>query len=278
MLKNYVFILCFTICCVLFGKTTFASDGENMSRIELTEQTMQRLLSTHNSANLMEDPDIIEMRDRLMFGEIYQRGVLDDKTRSLINLVVLTTIQTPEQLSLYTEIALASGASAVEIKEALYMCAPYIGFPRTEQALNIVNNVFQEKNIALPVQSQKTVTEENRFEKGLAVQKQIFGNAIDNMHANSPENQIHLMKDYLSAFCFGDIYTRTGLSLPIRELLTFTILSSLGGSESQVTSHVVGNLAVGNNKDMLVDALTQSLPFIGFPRTLNALACVNSVK
>lgn len=42
-------------------------------------------------------------------------------------------------------------------------------------------------------------------------------------------------------------------------------------------SHVQGNAAVGNSKENLIDALACSLPYIGFPRTLNALACVNAV-
>ena len=65
--------------------------------------------------------------------------------------------------------------------------------------------------------------------------------------------------------------------LPLRELLTFCIISALGGCEAQVKAHVQGNAAVGNGKQLLVDALLQMLPCIGFPRTLNALACVNSV-
>ena len=63
----------------------------------------------------------------------------------------------------------------------------------------------------------------------------------------------------------------------LRELLTFCIISALGGCEAQVKAHVQGNAAVGNGKQLLVDALLQMLPCIGFPRTLNALACVNSV-
>ena len=85
------------------------------------------------------------------------------------------------------------------------------------------------------------------------------------------------MVEHLSAFCFGDIYTRRGLDIKSRELLTFCIISALGGCEPQVKSHVQGNAAVGNEKQMLVDALETCLPLMGFPRTLNALACVNAV-
>lgn len=70
------------------------------------------------------------------------------------------------------------GLTPVEIKEAVYQCAPYIGFPKTLNAINEVNKVFEEKNIALPIGSQKTVNEDNRSQKGLATQVEIFGDVI----------------------------------------------------------------------------------------------------
>ena len=62
-----------------------------------------------------------------------------------------------------------------------------------------------------------------------------------------------------------------------RELLTFSILASQGGCEGQVKAHVGGNATVGNGKEVLLAALTVCLPYIGFPRTLNVLSCINEV-
>ena len=204
-------------------------------------------------------------------------GCLDARQRRLITLVVLAAIQTPEGIGEETRAALHQGVRPEEIREALYQCAPYIGFPRTEAALRHADAALEAAGMALPLPEGGTVSEEDRFEKGLAVQTGIFGDAISKMHASAPEGQREILVRHLSAFCFGDIYTRTGLDLPLRELLTFCIISALGGCEAQVRAHVQGNAAVGNGKQLLVDALLQMLPCIGFPRTLNALACVNSV-
>jgi hypothetical protein len=65
--------------------------------------------------------------------------------------------------------------------------------------------------------------------------------------------------------------TRTGVDVPTRELLTFSMLVALGGCEPQVRGHVAANLRVGNDRARLIDVLTQLLPFIGYPRMLNAL-------
>ena len=124
--------------------------------------------------------------------------------------------------------------------------------------------------------SQKTTDEENRFEKGLAVQVEVFGDVIAKLRQNAPANQVH-MQDYLSAFCFGDFYTRSGLDLKTRELLTLCIINALGAAESQLKAHVQGNKKVGNNKETLIAVITHCLPYVGFPRTLNALACINEI-
>ncbi len=274
---------CFGILSALCGVLIFsaaafaAAPGQNPDRAATAERNMQKFLGSTATPLSATDPDFATLRDRLMYGEIAEGGTLNDVQRSLITLVVLTSGQTLENLNTHVEAALRVGATPVEIKEALYQCAPYIGFPRTEAALSRVNEVFQARNIPLPVESRSTVTEENRYDEGLKVQKSIFGAAIDKMHEAAPASQRPIMQNYLSAFCFGDVYTRKGLDLKTRELLTFSIIAALGGCESQVRSHVQGNAAVGNSKENLIDALAWSLPYIGFPRTLNALACVNAV-
>ena len=86
------------------------------------------------------------------------------------------------------------------------------------------------------------------------------------VRAAAPKNQKNIQDD-LSAYCFGDFYTRKFLPIHERELLTFAILAS----------HVGGNATVGSGKEVLLAALTVCLPYIGFPRTLNALSCINEV-
>jgi 4-carboxymuconolactone decarboxylase len=219
-------------------------------------------------------PDFEKILSRFIFGEVFYQGSLTIHQRELITLVVMTTNQTLPQLHAHVDAALNVGLTPVEITEAIYQCAPYIGFPKTLNALAMVNEVLKERDIPLPLESQKQIGEDDRFEKGLQVQTAIFGDVIRQMRENAPENQKHI-QDYLSAFCFGDIYTRGGLDLQTRELLTLCILSALGGCESQVKSHVQGNLSVGNSKDLMIEVITQCLPYIGFPRTLNALSCLN---
>lgn len=124
---------------------------------------------------------------------------------------------------------------------------------------------------------QSTTTPQTRAEKGLAVQREIVGaERVDALYASAPEDQMHIQR-YLSANCFGDHLTRAGLDLRTRELITFTLLVSLGGCEPQVKGHVGANLNVGNDRAMLIEVVTQLLPFIGYPRSLNALRAIDEV-
>ena len=247
-----------------------------MNRIEKSNQKFRELFGGAASPAQATNPDFHDILSRFIFGEVFYQGNLDDKMRELITLVVLVVNQTLPQLKAHVHAALNVGLKPAEIKEAVYQCAPYVGFPKTLNAIDEVNEVFKARNISLPVESQKTVNEENRLEKGLALQVEIFGDIIGKTRENAPANQMHI-QHYLSAFCFGDFYTRAGLDLKTRELLTLCIVSSIGGAESQVKAHVQGNKKVGNSKEMLIAAITHCLPYMGFPRTLNALACLNEI-
>lgn len=247
-----------------------------MNRIEKSQETYKQLFGDGVPAAYATDPDFQDILSRFIFGEVFHQGSLDDKMRELITLVVLTTNQTLPQLKAHVHAALNVGLTPIEIKEAVYQCAPYVGFSKTLNAVTEVNDVFTARNIALPLESQQQVEEETRLDKGLAVQVDIFGDIITKNRENSPINQKHI-RDYLSAFCFGDFYTRGGLDLKTRELLTLSIISALGGADHQVKAHVQGNLNVGNDKETMITAITHCLPYMGFPRTLNALSCINDV-
>ena len=153
---------------------------------------------------------------------------------------------------------------------------PYVGIAKVIDFLQATNTFFREKGIQLPLEAQGTTTSENRHKKGMAVQKEIFGDVIDQLYANSPDNQLHIQQ-YLSANCFGDYLTRNGLDVKTRELLTYSMLISMGGADAQVKGHIRGNANMGNDKQTLINVTTQLLPYIGYPRTINALACLNEV-
>jgi len=243
-----------------------------MNREEQKNYAMQQMgISENKLASAF--PEFQTVKNRFLYGEVRQQGELTVKQRMLITVAALVTME-GDDLEEQLRSALKQNVSPAELQEVFHQSAPYIGFAKAEKGLTVLKQVFEEENIPLPLEPQSSVTEETRLEKGIAAQKSLFGPMIDSMRANAPEEQ-KFMQDYLSAYCFGDTYTRSGLDLKTRELLTFVCIISLGGCDSQAKSHVMGNLAAGNSPVLLLMAAAQCLPYIGFPRTLNAISAIN---
>jgi 4-carboxymuconolactone decarboxylase len=239
---------------------------------------MMTCLTGTVQAGAKDDPDFYKTTNRLIYEDIYKNKKvgLAPKTREMVTLANLIVNYNEELVKEHTSLALQVGLTPIEIKETMYQAAPYVGVSRVYTALDKVNEVMKEKGVKLPVVSQTMVTEANRLQKGIDVQTAIFGDVIPKMRAAAPENQ-NALQDYLSGYCFGDTYTRTGLNIKARELITFTVIAALGGCEGQLKSHTAANLREGASADDLIDTLVVCMPYNGFPRTLNALACVNEV-
>ncbi len=245
--------------------------------MNITEKAMENCKKIFGEAiNEGLDDELIEIVANFSLDEAQEYDYLDDKTRQMVILAATIAVQTPKRYETFVKAALNVGVTPVEIKEILYQAVPYVGILKVLDLLEPTNKIFLERGIKLPLEKQGTTNRENRFDKGLKVQKSIFGETIDKNYENSPENQVHIQK-FLSDNCFGDYYTRKGLSVKTRELITFSLLISQGGCEPQVKGHIVGNVNVGNDKQILLNTVTALLPYIGYPRSLNAISCINEV-
>ncbi|MGH2644381.1 MAG: carboxymuconolactone decarboxylase family protein, partial [Chitinophagaceae bacterium] len=216
------------------------------------------------------DPELMNILQEFIFGDVFHTGVLPDKKRELITIVTLVTQQTLPQLKAHTKAALNIGVTPIEIREAVYQCAPYLGYPKTLNALNTINEVFEEKGIPLPLENQATVTEENRFEKGKAIQDSLYGHEIKEMMKELPGDFKVFVPQFLTEANFGDFYTRGGLDIKTRELLMYCVLATLG-AEFQLNAHVKGSIRAGNTKEELIAAMVQCIGYIGFPKAINAI-------
>jgi 4-carboxymuconolactone decarboxylase len=248
-----------------------------MAPNERARKNHEELFPGYVSTLAVTDPEFIEAFDNFAFDEVLRHGNLDARTRLTVQLASMIASPALREYRMMLGAALTAGVTPVEVKEIVYQAVPYVGMAKVFDFLHTTNEVLTERGVALPLPGQSTTTPENRAEKGLAIEKQIVGSdVVERLYASAPDDQLHIQR-YLSANCFGDNYTRTGIDLPTRELLTFSMLVALGGCEAQVKGHVAANLNVGNGRGRLIDVLTQLLPFIGYPRTLNALRIVDEV-
>lgn len=217
------------------------------------------------------DPEFMERLTHFAFEEVVNEpGIeLPDDTRYM---AILATLLGCQGTDVYREIlpkALDNGLTPVMVKEIVYQAVDYLGIGRVMPFLKITNEVLAERGVELPLPSQATTTMEDRLEKGAGAQAEIFGE-----HMKEAWKTGHINR-WLAANCFGDYYTRGGLDLKQRELITFCFLAAQGGCEPQLIGHSKGNMNLGNDKDFLIKVISQCLPYIGYPRSLNAVNCVN---
>jgi 4-carboxymuconolactone decarboxylase len=246
-------------------------------RNEHAQANHDELFPGHVSTLAVTDPELIEYFHNFAFDEVLRYGTFDSRTRLMVQLAALIACQALREYRVMLGAALTVGVTPVQAKEIVYQAVPYVGMGKVFDFLHATNDVLTARGVPLPLPGQSTTTPDSRMDKGLAVQKAIVGaDRVDAMYAKAPADEIHLQR-YLSGNCFGDHYTRSGVDLPTRELLTFAMLISLGGCEPQAKGHVSANLNVGNDRQTLLSVATQLLPFIGYPRTLTAVRLIDEV-
>ena len=217
---------------------------------------------------LSQDKELRAVMDNFTQNEVPAATPLVEKREvELIRLVSLVTQQSGVLLQEEVATALAQGLSPEEILEAIYQCAPYTGFPRTVDAVEIARNVFKAKNVKVD-ENRGTVTAQSRLEAGADAQGTLFGETFRDMAKNGKDG-MPIINYFLASNCFGDYYTRKGLDLNTRELLTMAILVNLG-TEPQLKAHIGANLKI-RTAEYVEQAIYNCLPYCGYPRTLNAL-------
>lgn len=243
----------------------------------ITEQAQAyrtRLFPGFDSPFACTDPEFYERFDNFAFGEVPASDNLDDRTRLMAILASLIGCQGVDAFRAMAKGAFNVGVTPVEVKEIVYQAIAYLGMGRVLPFLHATNELLEHRLVELPLEGQATTTMETRLEAGAQKQVDIFGEGMADFYKSGPEETRHINR-WLAANCFGDYYTRTGLDDAQREMITLCFLAAQGGCEPQLVSHAQGNMLVGNDKEFLIKVVSQCVPYIGYPRSLNALRCVN---
>ena len=241
---------------------------------EFSKQYREKLLPGQKHAFADTDPEFVQIFESFAFDEVVNQGDLDERPRFMAILAALLGCQGVDEFKVMLPAALNMGVTPVEVKEIVYQSAAYLGIGRVFPFLKAVNEELTARGVSLPLEGQATTTPKTRLEAGNQVQVDIFGEAMRGFQNSGPQESRHINK-WLADNCFGDNYTRKGLDDKQREMITFGFLAAQGGCEPQLTSHATANIRIGNDKDFLIQVLSQCLPYIGYPRSLNALKCIN---
>ena len=245
-----------------------------MNRIELCKKNYTTLFGGEALNGRGTDPEMMDILQKYIFGEVFHTGNLDKKIREMITCVTLATLQQLPQLTAHAAAALNVGITPIELREAIYQCASYIGFPKMLNALGAINATFQQRGIKLPMEKQATTTEENRYEKGYAIQRGCYGDSIKEMLCGLPEGMDEEVARYFTEVHFGDFYTRNGMDLKARGLLSYCVITTMGINEL-LRPHLEGALRMGNCIETITAAVIQCMPNIGFPTAFKSLKAIS---
>jgi 4-carboxymuconolactone decarboxylase len=237
----------------------------------------ERIFPGYKSKFLETDPEFIEIFDNFAFDEVVNSDDLDDCTRMMAILATLLGCQGIDEFKAMVPAALNFGVTPVEVKEIVYQAVPYLGIGRVLPFMLAVNEAMKAHGVKLPLGSQSTTNTKTRLTAGIQAQVDIFGEGMKDFWKSGPEESRHI-NHWLADNCFGDYYTRLGLNYRQREMITFCFLAAQGGCEPQLISHAAANMRIGNEKGFLIKVVSQCLPFIGYPRSLNTLRCINEAS
>jgi len=109
-----------------------------------------------------------------------------------------------------------------------------------------------------------------RYDKGKAV--------LETINPGTTQRVEDMLRDiapdmarFIVEFPYGDIYSRPGLDLKTRELITIAALTVLGHAGPQLRSHIQNSLAAGCTREEILEVMIQMAVYGGFPSAINAL-------
>ena len=259
--------------CLLATNAMPAQNNVEMDRTDICKENYRTLFGREALTGEGTDPEMMAILQKFIFGEVFTTGDRTLKQREMITCITLATMQTLPQLKAHAAAALNVGVTPEELRETMYLTAPFIGFPKMLNAVGAINEVFAGRGIDLPLPGQTTVTEESRHATGEEIQQRLYPGGISGAMDGVPGDLGPDVERFLTDYFFGEIYSRGALDLKTRELLGYCVLATIG-ADSQLRSHYHGNLNAGNSPETLAAAIVQCLPYIGFPAAIKALKII----
>ncbi|MHC5247367.1 carboxymuconolactone decarboxylase family protein [Enterococcus sp. LJL90] len=110
----------------------------------------------------------------------------------------------------------------------------------------------------------------DKYASGLKAREEIIGQAASEMVTQTLKDISPVMDDYIK-LTFGQMKADETLDLKQRELIVLTTLLTQGDTAPQLKIHLQGALNVGLSKAEIIETFVQCLPYVGFPKVMNAL-------
>ena len=206
---------------------------------------------------------------------------LSAKEKSIITIASLTAKGDLVTLKSELNKGLEAGLTVNEIKEILIHTYAYCGFPRSIRGLQTFMEVLNERRTkGINDESGKEASpikeDGNKYERGKTILEQLTKtpqpNTLTGYSAFAP-----VIDTFLKEHLFADIFERDVLTFTQRELVTISVISSIGDAEPMLKSHLSIAINLGVSPEQLKEFLVVIKPFIGAKKTKAAKEVVIEV-
>ncbi|GAB5500528.1 MAG: hypothetical protein PsegKO_28390 [Pseudohongiellaceae bacterium] len=205
-------------------------------------------------------PYLGQVRNRYLYGDIWERPGLSARDRSMITVAVNQALYATNELRLHMGRALDNGVTQAEIAEIIAHVLWYSGFPTGVNAARVAAEVFEERGLPMspPGASGREVPTDIEEE---------FPGAFP---------QTPYLRDMLNQLVYAETWTREELSPRDRSMITVAVGTALYAS-SEVRYHSGRALDNGVTQDELAEIITHVTFYAGFPTGVNAARVVEGV-
>ena len=197
-------------------------------------------------------PYLRELRDDVLFGDIWERPGLSPRDRSLITIAVNQALYATDQIRTHVGRGLDNGLTQAEIAELIAHVLVYTGFPTGVNAARAATEVFEARGLPAVPQA----TPRNRDPVGPPAYPGAF--------PSTP-----YLAELLNEFVYGELWERPDLSKRDRSLITIAVAQAMGAS-SELRAHLGRGLDNGLTQEEIAEAITHVAFYAGIPNAVNA--------
>lgn len=228
-------------------------------------------------ASLKEvSPDLGRLIIEHAFGDIYARGGLSLQKKELAVVAALTAMGTAApQLEVHIKGALNVGLDAGAVAEAILQMSAYAGFPAAINGMGALKTVLGARKMTGKAEAILMSPDERRL-RGEKVMEAVAPGQAAALHARFDAVSPDLAR-YVVEFGYGEILSRPGLTLEMREIATVAALTALGTAPTQLRFHIAAALHAGVSAVEIREIMLLMSVYAGFPAAINGTLALKDV-
>jgi 4-carboxymuconolactone decarboxylase len=215
------------------------------------------------------------------FGDVYSREGLTLKQKEIAVVAALTAMgNASPQLRVHLHGALNVGCSVDEVSEVIMQMIGYAGFPAAINGMNALKEVLSERNEKIPAASSEDSASqkstESRYETGVKWLSRLDPEQVGRLEESFGTIAPDLAR-YAIEWGYGDIYSRPGLAIELRQIATIAALTALGTAAPQLKFHINAALNIGLTKEEIIEIMILMTVYAGFPAALNGVFAAKEI-